>query len=56
MYEYHLSFVDASMQSQQIFEQRMTKSIYQQEKYWENDSGKSFMFMEVKSSGSSTMK
>lgn len=56
MYQYHLSFVDASMQSQQIFEQRMTKSIYQQEKYWENDGGKSFMFMEVKSGGSSTMK
>ena len=56
MYQYHLSFADASMQSQQIFEQRMTKSVYQQEKYWKNDGGKSFMFMEVKSGGSSTMK
>ena len=56
MYQYHLSFVDASMQSQQIFEQRMAKSIYQQEKYWENDGDKSFVFMEVKSGGSSTMK
>ena len=56
MYQYHLSFADASIQSQQIFEQRTTKSVYQQEKYWKNDGGKSFMFMEVKSGGSSTMK
>lgn len=56
MYQYHLSFDDASIQSQRIFEQRMTKSIHQQEKYWENDGGNSFMFLEAKSGGSSTMK
>ena len=56
MYQYHISFDDASIQSQRIFEQRMTKSIHQQEKYWENDGGNSFMFLEAKSGGSSTMK
>lgn len=48
MYEQHTSFDDASMESQKIFEQRMAKSIDQQKKYWENNGGMSFIFMEMK--------
>ena len=56
MYEQHTSFDDASMKSQKIFEQRMAKSIDQQKKYWENDGGMSFIFMEMKGDSVPTMK
>lgn len=56
MYEQHTSFDDASMKSQKIFEQRMAKSIDQQKKYWENNGGMSFIFMEMKGDSVPTMK
>lgn len=56
MYEHHTSFDDASMKSQKIFEQRMAKSINQQEKYLENNGGMSLMFMEIKRDSGPTMK
>ena len=56
MYEQHTSFDDASMKSKKIFEQRMTKSIDQQKKYWENNGGMSFIFMEMKGNSVPTMK
>ena len=56
MYEQHTSFDDASMKSQKIFEQRMVKSIDQQKKYWENNGGMSFIFMEMKGNSVPTMK
>lgn len=48
MYEHYTSFEVASKQSQQIFEQRMAKSIEQHEKHWDNDGGVSLMYMASK--------
>lgn len=56
MYEQHLSYADALLQSERIYEQRITKSISQHEKYWDNDGGISFIYMEYKRSNGPTAK
>lgn len=56
MYENNISLDDASMQSQKTFEQRMSKSNEQHEKYWDKDGGISLMYMETKKDSGSAMK
>lgn len=56
MYEHNISFDDALMQSQKIFEQRMAKSIEQHEKFWDKDGGISLMYEESKKDNGPAMK
>lgn len=56
MYEQHLSYDNASLQSERIYDQRITKSIAQHEKYWASDGGISFIYMESKRDNGPTMK
>ncbi len=55
MYERHLSYDDASLQSEKIYEQRIKKSISQHEKFWDSD-GISFIYMESKRDNGPAMK
>ena len=48
MYEHNISFEDALIQSQKIFDQRMAKSIEQHEIFWDKDGGISLMYEESK--------
>ena len=56
MYEQHINFDDALVQSEKIFEQRMAKSMEQHEKYWDKDGGISLMYMESKKENGPTIK